>query len=210
MKRIEFTITLMLFVVLQLGVTIGTLANAGSNEQVAEMEQDTSAIADTAKAPHDSTLIDISALWTGHWRAAETEDEKKQRLQAIDEVTEDMGRFKRGKARGRLKKRTTPSPVLMIEIKDSILTIGSEDHKLKFELGGSPIEISGDDGKSQVSAHIEGELLIVVAKTDKGERTTTYRASDAGLSLEVTITGDKLDSPLKYVTTYTRVDEADQ
>jgi len=206
MKRIESLIILMLFVVLQLGITIGTHADAGSTEQVTEAERDTSVIVDTAAAPDDSTHIDVSSLLTGHWRAAETEDEKKQRLQAIEEVTAEMGRFKRGKARGRLKDRTSPAPILMVEIKDSILTIGSEDHKLELQLGGAPIEISGDDGKSQVSAHIEGELLIVVAKTDKGERRTTYRTSDTSLSLEVTMIGDKLDSPLKYVTTYTRVE----
>jgi hypothetical protein len=210
MRRIEFTITLMLFVVLQLGVAVGARADARATEPVTHTEQDTSANVDSAAAPDDSTHIDVSSLLTGHWRAAETEDEKEQRLQAIDEVTEDMGRFKRGKARGRLKERTSPSPGLMIEIEDLNLTIGSGDHEFELELGGAPIEISGSDGKSQVSAYIEGGLLTVVARTDKGQRATTYRTSDAGLLLEVTMTGDKLDTPLKYVTTYTRVDEADQ
>jgi hypothetical protein len=207
MKRIEFSITLMLFVVLQLGMTIGTRANAGATAQNTEMEQDTSANADTAAAsPQDSTHIIVSSLLTGHWRAAETEDEKKQRLQAIDEVTEDMGRFKRGKARSRLEERTSPSPNLKIDIKDSNLTIASEDHKLEVELGGAPIEISGSDGKSQVSAQIEGELLTIVAIGDQGERRTTYRADETGLAMEVIITSDNLDRPLKYVTTYTRVE----
>jgi hypothetical protein len=207
MKRIEFSVTLMLFVVLQLGVTIGTRANAGSTEQITDMERDTSATADTAAvAPQDSTHIEVSSLLTGHWRAAETADEKKQRLQAIDEVTESLGRFKRGKARGRLKERTSPPPSIAIEVKGSQVAITTGDHQLELELGGSPIEVSGDKETSQVSAKLEEGRLIVTAQGDKGGRTNTYRAEGTGLAMEVTITGEKLDGPLKYATTYARME----
>jgi hypothetical protein len=63
----------------------------------------------------------------------------------------------------------------------------------------------GSDGKARVSATMEGEQLIVVADSGKGERTTAYRAEGDRLSVEVTITGAKLAGPLKYVSTYVRM-----
>jgi hypothetical protein len=84
------------------------------------------------------------------------------------------------------------------------VTITSGDRRLELELGGSPIEVEGNQGKTQVSARIEGERLVVVARSGDGERTTTYRADGARLSVEVTMTGARLAGPLRYVSTYVR------
>jgi hypothetical protein len=53
---------------------------------------------------------------------------------------------------------------------------------------------------------MEGEELIVVAKSGQGDRTTTYSASGAALSMEVIMTGAQLAGTLTYVTTYARVE----
>jgi hypothetical protein len=156
-----------------------------------------------------STMGGASAAETslpleGRWDAAETADEKQQRLVAIDEVTESLGRLKRGKARSRLAERTSPPSSLMIEIEGSMVTIALGDSRLELELGDSPISAPGSEGKAQVSAKMEGEQLIVVARDDDGERTTTYRADGARLSMEVSMTNVRLTGPLKYVSTYVR------
>jgi hypothetical protein len=145
---------------------------------------------------------EASSPVAGRWRAAETEDQKKQRLQAIDDATEGMGRFRRGKARGRLAERTSPPPSLIIEIEGSRVAMGSGDRRLELELGGPPIEVSGDSGKAQLSAKMEGERLIVEARSGNGGRTTTYRAAEGLLSMEVAMKGERLAGPLEYVTTY--------
>jgi hypothetical protein len=145
---------------------------------------------------------EASSPVAGHWRAAETEDQKKQRLQAIDDATEGMGRFRRGKARGRLAERTSPPPSLIIEIEGSRVAMGSGDRRLELELGGPPIEVSGNDGKAQLSARMEGERLIVEARGGNGGRTTTYRVDGGRLAMEVTMMGDRLAGPLEYVATY--------
>jgi hypothetical protein len=51
---------------------------------------------------------------------------------------------------------------------------------------------------------MEGERLIVVARSGDGERTTTFRADGARLSVEVTMTGVRLAGPVRYVSTYVR------
>ena len=149
---------------------------------------------------------EASSPLAGHWRMAETEDEKKQRLQAIDEATERMGRFRRGKARSRLSERTAPRDFILIEVEGSKVTIGSEDRQLELELGGPPIEVSGNDGKAQLSARMEGERLIVEARSGNGGRTTEYRAAEGLLSMEVAMKGERLAGPLEYVTTYVPAD----
>ena len=142
----------------------------------------------------------------GRWELAGTSDEEKQRLQAIDSATEHFPRFKRGRARDMLAGRTAPPQSLTISLEGSTVTIGSAGRELELELGGPPIEASGDQGKAQVSARMEGEQLIVEADGGKGVRTSEYRADGDRLSVEVTMTGARLAEPLNYVSTYERVE----
>ena len=141
---------------------------------------------------------------TGRWQAAITVDEKQQRRQAIEEATANMRPMMRSKARSRLSERTSPPRFLVLEIESPKVMIGSGEDELELELGGVPIEVSGKEGKARVSAKMEGERLIVVARTGKGERTTAYRVNGARLTVEVTMTGSELTGPLQYVTTYAR------
>jgi hypothetical protein len=140
----------------------------------------------------------------GHWLTAETADEKKERLKIIDEATRHLGAFRQGKARSRLSERTSPPRSLIIDIDGMRVTVASEKGRLEFELGGSPIEVSGSEGKAQVSAKMQGAWLIIMAISIKGERTTAYRASGDRLTMEVTMTGTRLAGSLKYVSTYVR------
>jgi hypothetical protein len=145
-------------------------------------------------------------LLAGGWRAAETKAEKEQRLKAIDEVTKDMGRMKRGKARSRIAESTSPPPSLTIEFADSTVAIALGDHRLELVLGGSPIEIKGDGGTSRMSAKMEGERLVVLSLSDRADLTVAYKADKSRLSREVTMTNEKLSGPLTYIATYARVD----
>ena len=115
-----------------------------------------------------------------------------------------MGRFKRGRARKRLSDRTSPPQSLIIDIEGSKVSIGSGDRRLELEIGGPPVEAKGSEGKAQVGARMEGQRLIVVARSSKGERTTAYDANEARMLVEVTMTATELSRPLKYVSTYNR------
>jgi hypothetical protein len=146
----------------------------------------------TTDAAHGA---EASLSLAGRWRAAETADEKKQRLQAINEATRHLGVFRRGKARRRLAERTSPPQSLIIELEGSKVAIASGDRRLELELGRPPIEVSGKQGKAQVSAKMEGPRMIVKARSGDGERTTAYRAKGDRLSVEVTMTGANLAGP---------------
>jgi hypothetical protein len=147
-----------------------------------------------------------SSPLAGSWLLAETADEKKARLQAIDEVTERFGRFMRGRARDRLSERTAPPRNLVIEIEDSKVTIVSGDRRLELVDGGTPIEISGSEGEARISAKMKGPQLIVVVTSSKAERSTVYSTKERNLLVEVTMTAAELAKPLKYVSTYSRVE----
>jgi hypothetical protein len=140
----------------------------------------------------------------GHWHAAETADERKERLKNIDEATGHLGDFRGGMARSRLSERTSPPRSLIIDIEGAKVTVASENGRIDLELGGSPIEVAASEGKAKVSAKMQGSWLIIMARNGKGERTTTYRASGDYLTMEVAMTGAGLSKSLKYVSTYAR------
>jgi hypothetical protein len=142
----------------------------------------------------------------GRWDLAGDAAEEKQRLRAIDDATERLPRMQRGRARDMLAGRTSPPESLAISFEGSMVTIGSVGRELELELGGPPIEISGEQGKAQLSATMEGEQLIVTADGGKGGRTSTYSADGDRLLVEVTMTGARLAEPLNYVSTYERVE----
>jgi hypothetical protein len=160
----------------------------------------------TASTVEDSTQGETISPLAGHWRAAETDDEKEQRLGAIERVTEDMGRFKRGKARGRLADRTSPPPRLTIDFEGSQVTIITGGQELVLELGAAPVEISDRDESTRVSAEMVGERLVVVADSEDGARTSTYSAEGDHLSKEVVLNSNRLADELTFTTTYKRVD----
>jgi hypothetical protein len=142
----------------------------------------------------------------GSWDLAATAEEEQQRLRAIDEATQHLPRFQQGRARDMLAGRTSPPQSLTIALEGSMVTIGSGGRDLELELGGAPIEVSGDQGKAQLSATMEGDQLVVTADGGRGGRTSEYRTDGDRLSVEVTMTGAKLSKPLNYVSTYERAE----
>lgn len=147
-----------------------------------------------------------SSSVAGSWTLAASADQERQRLAAIDDATSHLRSMQRGMARERLAERTTPPERLTLEIEGSTVTVGPRGRELDLELGGSPIEVSSDQGKARVSATMEGDALIVKADTGKAQRTTRYRADGARLSVEVTLTGPMLAGSLTYDATYTRAE----
>jgi hypothetical protein len=150
--------------------------------------------------------IESSDSVAGSWHLDPSGDHERQRLEAIDDATDHLRSMQRGRARSRLAERTTPPERLTIELAGSKVMIASGGRELELELGGSPIEVSGDQGKALLSATTEGDELIVTADGGKGKRTTRYRANGDRLSVEVTMTAAMLSAPLTYSTTYTRAE----
>jgi hypothetical protein len=140
----------------------------------------------------------------GQWDLAETADEKSRRMESIDEATKGMRSMQRNMARDMLKERTSPPENLLIDIEGALVTIGSGDKAMELELDGEPISVPGSDGKAKVSATMDGDKLIVTADTGKGGRTTSYRADGDRLTVDVSMTGGRIDGPVEYSTTYVK------
>ncbi|MCF8131329.1 MAG: hypothetical protein K9N10_22700 [Deltaproteobacteria bacterium] len=155
--------------------------------------------------PTDGTCdTETPSLLSGHWQAAETVDEKEKRLRTIDELTGKMSGFQKGMARSRLEERTSPPQNLIIEIDGEDVTIDTGNGRVTLELGGSIVNISGSQGEAQVRAMRQGPELIVMTRSAKGKRRTTYRINENLLTMEVTMTGTRLPGSLKYVVSYFR------
>jgi hypothetical protein len=115
-----------------------------------------------------------------------------------------MSGFQKGMARSRLEERTSPPQNLIIEIDGEDVTIDTENGRVTLELGGSIVNISGSQGEAQVRAMRQGPELIVMTRSAKGKRRTTYRVNENLLTMEVTMTGTRLPGSLKYVVSYFR------
>lgn len=146
---------------------------------------------------------EIPSPLNGNWRLVQTEQESKERLKAINEATQHLKPFQQSRARSRLDERTSPPHTVSIIIKDTSVTITSETRRIKLEIGGPPIKMSGSEGKAYVSARMQGPFLVITARADNGERRTSYKANKDLITVEVTVTGARLTKAIKYVSTYT-------
>jgi hypothetical protein len=134
----------------------------------------------------------------------ESADEKKERRRIIEELTGQLSGFQKGMARSRLEERTSPPQNLIIEIDGEEVTIDSGNGKVTLEFGGSIVNISGSQGEAKVRAMRQGHELIVMARSAKGKRRTTYRVNENILTMEVMMTGSRLPGSMKYVVSYFR------
>lgn len=159
-----------------------------------------------SSVPRDGEGSSALTQLAGHWRSAERDEETKRRLRAIEQATDGLGFLQRNPARSRLSERTAPSPRLTIEISGSRVTLETESRRLALELGGKPVEVAEGQETSRVFAKTDGEQLIIVAESERGNRTTAYRLSGSLLSVAASLTSDRLARPLKYETTYTRIE----
>lgn len=147
----------------------------------------------------------LDGAYSGSWSYAGDRGERKSRHQAIETATENLNGFIRGRARGRLKERTTPPPTLNLQVGGGRLELYQGEHKISLRLGGEPVRVDRDGKSGMLSARRDGDRLIVESKGDNGNRTTTYAlSSDKQLKVSVRITGKRLDQPIVYTSTYAR------
>lgn len=150
-----------------------------------------------------SAFAQTSAL-NGTWQAKETAKQKSARLQAVQTATAKLSFFIRGRARSKLTKATAPTPRVVIAIAGGKVTLGANAHRMTLQLGAAPVEVKGERGKAKLSAKLSGSKLVVVARTSKATRTTTYSIKGSQLLVDVEMKSAKLGAPLRYRTSYTR------
>ncbi|MEM1178471.1 MAG: hypothetical protein AAGM22_09010 [Acidobacteriota bacterium] len=170
----------------------------------AEAEVDTEAEA-PAPGGLETEIVSAQAL-EGSWQLEETEVEKEQRSQAITQATRSLSRAVQARARQRLNQRVAPRDEVTIDFEGEVvaLTVGRE--AVELELGGEAVEVKGDGGKALMSAQMDGPRLVIEVRGQRGQRTTTYAATDDRLRVEMSMVTSRLSLPVEFSSSYARSD----
>jgi hypothetical protein len=146
----------------------------------------------------------------GTWTYAGNKEEKSERVSAIEAATKDLSIFKRGTARSRLIDKTKPTPRIDIQFDGKELRFDRGGKSVRLPLDNSPTRVKGDDGEAVLRARRDGEKVVVVSKTGKAERTTTYAREGAKLVLSVKLKLLALSKPVSYTITYAPAKQQDE
>ncbi len=143
---------------------------------------------------------------TGSWRHLDLSEERESRLQAIDRATESMGMFTRGGARSRLRDATAPASELTIQDEGERVTLVTNGRRVVLTTDGASARVSGEAGEGVMQATRRDGRLHVTVRSDGSTRATVYRLSPDGarLTLEVSLTNERLSGPMTYRVTYAR------
>lgn len=140
--------------------------------------------------------------WEGSWRYAGGSAEDGLRKKAISEATEDLSFVVRGTARSRLQERLKPAPRLSLESDGTRVTIRGIGGELTLTLGAAPVKKTGPDGDGLLSVRTDGDALVLVAKGEKGTRTSVFKRRGDSLVLNVTLDASLLSKPVKTRATF--------
>lgn len=77
---------------------------------------------------------------------------------------------------------------------------------MSLTVGGPAIQMEGERGTARVRATRRNGHLVVTARGESGSMTTSYRLSEDGLRLvlSVQLSAERLSTPLRYRVTYRR------
>jgi len=127
---------------------------------------------------------------------------------AIDRTVEGMNAFMRVIAREQLRKNNKPDKRITLEIAAGRVGITTdEDAPMHTSLDGTPVKLENEEGEVLVmSTRLEGEVLRQTIKAEGGQKVTVYSVSPDGqtLSLDVTVSSERLKIPLRYRLVYRR------
>jgi hypothetical protein len=111
-------------------------------------------------------------------------------------------------ARGKLRKTSVPAKRLTIALRGDNVTVAFDGRApMAFRSNGAPVKWTREDGEQlTVSASISADTLSVITRSDDEQRTTAYRNSPDGKSLNayITVTSPRLPAPLIYKLVYSR------
>ena len=127
---------------------------------------------------------------------------------AIDKTVEGMNIFMRMIAREQLRKNNKPDKRITLEISPAEVSITTDDDApMRTSPEGTPARWQNEDGEVLVvSTRLEGDVLQQTIKAQGGERVNVYSVSSDGqtLTLDVTVSSDRLKVPVKYCLVYQR------
>jgi len=123
---------------------------------------------------------------------------------AIENVTSQMGFFKRDMAKRRLTATNMPSQQLVISQTASEISIRTDSGlSINTPVNGAPISVTGPDGgTATVSTSWQGPTLVRTFTTPDATRVNSYSLSGNTLTESVQINSPELPQPLSYQLIY--------
>ena len=124
--------------------------------------------------------------------------------QAIQNVTSQMGFFKRDIAKKRLTATNIPAQRLVISQTANEITIQADGAlTITTPMNGAPTSVTGPDGGTvQVSTVWQGPTLVRTVTTPDATRTNSYSLSGNTLTETVQVNSGELPQPLSYQLIY--------
>ena len=144
--------------------------------------------------------------FTGTYRLVVNTNRSSQRVNAIDNAVAGMERFKQGRAREMLKKKTAPPKELRIADSGTQIKLGQSGGEITVPTNGQAVTVKGNEGRVALRAGRRDGKLIVVSKTANATNTTVYDLSADGqiLTQQIQIQSDKLPSPIQFTNSFRR------
>jgi hypothetical protein len=126
--------------------------------------------------------------------------------EVAEQATSDVGRFKRGRMRGRLEEVLTPSATLEIRRDgDAYVIISDDGRSLRVVPGGPEVEQETPEGeKARVAATLDEESLVIRIDTERGARVQTLTPTDVGLRVVYAYEVEQLSEPVRLELVYRR------
>ena len=128
---------------------------------------------------------------------------------AIEAAVSRFNLFVRPFVRWRLRAANAPYQRITIALTPTQVSITiDEDDPERMPLDGTPIEGKDENGEVvQVRTRVEGNALTQEFSTKDGQRLNIYEVSPDGqtLTLQVTVSSQRLAEPVKYRLVYRRV-----
>lgn len=123
---------------------------------------------------------------------------------AIENVTSQMGFFKRDIAKRRLTATNTPAQRLVITQTANEITIQADGTlSVSTPVNGAPTSVTGPEGGAvQVSTVWQGPALVRTFTTPDATRTNSYSLSGDTLTESVQVNSPELPQPLAYQLIY--------
>ena len=144
--------------------------------------------------------------FTGTYRLVVITNRSSQRLNEIENVVAGMERFKQGRAREMLKKKTAPPKELRMTDSGSQVTLGRSGGEITVPTNGQTVTVNGNEGRVALRAGRRDGKLVIVSKTAHATNTTVYDLSADGkiLTQQIQIQSDKLPSPIQFTNSFRR------
>ncbi len=156
----------------------------------------------------DESVYEEATRYTGTYLFVGGEPEYQARLDAIEDIVQQMSRVLRGTARRRMKNGTHITSTFIIDVHVDSITISIDDGRTwTTDLHGTRFEFTHDGDQMFMSRRWIDGTIFALGEQKVGNGTYHFRLGEDGQTLHVAYGLDSkyMPEPLKFDTTYRRV-----